>query len=412
MHDNPDLVNAAQEAASVYILGGNIRALVKMHENVDSALDWFNDGSVPRGDLDEYVAFILELLQRALEIVREMDPLRPTVELLHIFREAEELQLASLQRWSLAHDGFTRLLTMDMEAAQQFSDASAPWQLRQRRALDALTLMLQFLERDDPELLDEWPIDPDTKEMIGLGQQALGSGPPTTGPAGYSYYWEVHPVPSEPSTEHPTTVPSLLLTSPLGSRAEAYCHELAAAGRDQFQGERWEFTTILGDFLNRLGEPGPGRGDLFSALASVILGRDVDLSATNTKGVAPGPPPWRQYYPTLGVDLSVPQADNQWYLLPWPERTVLLRTLKDHLHWSQVNFSTVEDGTGIHADILAWTWLRESFDGSDDPDFGDLPDPTDPRFGQLVMELDQIAMERDAALSQWEQRVRERVGSP
>ena len=353
------LTNAAMaefDAAFADLLGIGVGALVQMDAVVEPLLADFRGGQFAnREEFDDCVVATLKLLDVGLETVDRRYPWPGAPpEFLHIYREWEELRLATLQRWFLLRDGFTRLRANDEEAAQELFAASSPWSARQRRALDTFSLMLQFLERDDPSRLDMLTLDAGAQDLLGLGQQALGPRPENESRFA-AYTWEVLPVPGGLSAEAATKMPSQLLTSPVGSRAETLCQELvvSSGGREHYGEEIWEFTAILSHSLTRVAEPQPGNSDLLSALASVILGRDVDLSATNTRGWAPGPRPWSLYYPMISVDLSVPQADNQWYLLSWPERAVLLRALKDRLNWSQIHFSFSDDGSGIHADLLA-----------------------------------------------------------
>ena len=408
-----DAAIAEFDAAFGDLLGIGVGALVKTDAVMEPLLGYFNGGRfADREEFDDCVVSTLEMLEVGLETVGRRYPWPGTpLEILHSYREWEELRLATLQRWSLLRDGFTRLRVNDVEAAQESFAASAPWASRQRRALDMFSLMLQFLERDDPSGLDMLTLDDGAQDLLGLGQQTLGPRPQQDSPFA-AYRWSVEPVPRELSAEAAETMSSRLLTSAVGSRAEALCQELAvsSAGKEQFGKEISEFAEIVRNSLDRLVESRADTGDLLSALASVILGRVVDLSATDIGGWASGRGPWNLYYPTIDVDLSVPLADNQWYLLPWPERAVLLRALKDHLQWSQIHFTTVDDGSGIHADLLAWRWFSDTSSDPDSSDFADLPDPTDPRFRELLLELDAIAGERDHALANWERRVGEEVG--
>jgi hypothetical protein len=140
--------------------------------------------------------------------------------------------------------------------------------------------------------------------------------------------------------------------------------------------------------------------DLLSALASVILDRAVDLSATDIQGSASGGSSSALLYPAIGVDLSVPRADNQWYLLSWPERGILLRVLQDGLNWSEFHVSSNQGGDEPHADVLAKTWSALHLD-----------EPTvetalsAPLMEELQIELRELAAERDRALTSWKNRV-------
>jgi hypothetical protein len=134
-------------------------------------------------------------------------------------------------------------------------------------------------------------------------------------------------------------------------------------GREQSGDDTLEFTQSLRNTRSRLVEARSGHGDLRRILALEILGWLVDGSATDTGGLASGPQPWHLLYPMIGVDLSVPRAASQCCLLSWlswPERTSLLRTMNDQLKWSQTHCSSPAGGNGMHADVLAWSWLSNT----------------------------------------------------